>query len=346
MEITGRWFDGRQSRTVDARMRVHDGGPVEVVDAGGTRLWRGLVSDVIISTRLGNTPRYLDLPDGSRFETPDNAMVDQMVARHAPARHSVWLHRLESHLALVVTGFLVVVALGYLVVRFGAPAIAGWGAQYVPAKVVAITSEQTLQALDRALFEPSELQQERQASVMEHFAPVLAEYPELAPKVLFRDANGMPNAFALPDGTIVFTDAMVTMAEDPNELVAVLAHEIGHVYHRHAMRRMIQDSLLGFLAAILIGDASGISEIFLGLPVLLAELAYSREFEREADQFALAYMAQKRIPGYHFTRLMERIDRAHRCGDDQPECPPDEGKVSGYFSTHPPTRERVEAFGH
>ena len=126
---------------------------------------------------------------------------------------------------------------------------------------------------------------------MAHFHPLLTAHTDYPLQVMFRKGGALgPNAFALPDGTIVFTDEMVRLAEHDDELSAVLAHEIGHVVRRHGMRTIIQDSLLGFLILAITGDITGSSELFIGLPVLLTEMAYSREFEREADQYALAYM--------------------------------------------------------
>ena len=61
------------------------------------------------------------------------------------------------------------------------------------------------------------------------------------------------NAFALPDGTIVVTDALVHLAENDEELLAVLAHEIGHVVHHHALRSVMQNSAVALLLAFALG---------------------------------------------------------------------------------------------
>ncbi|MEB3735127.1 M48 family metalloprotease [Halopseudomonas pachastrellae] len=54
------------------------------------------------------------------------------------------------------------------------------------------------------------------------------QYPERTLKVHFRSAPALgANAFALPGGHLVFTDAMVELAQHDDELVAVLAHEAG-----------------------------------------------------------------------------------------------------------------------
>jgi Zn-dependent protease with chaperone function len=121
-------------------------------------------------------------------------------------------------------------------------------------------------------------------------------------------------------------------------LLSVLAHEIGHVVHRHGMRRVVQDSLLSFAILSLTGDASGVSELFLGLPAVLTELAYPRAFEREADRFALNYLESRSIPVHHFADILTRISRIDNSSEEQ-----NGKKWSNYLATHPPIRERVEA---
>jgi len=141
--------------------------------------------------------------------------------------------------------------------------------------------------LDRSIFKPSELDENTQGELLKHFQSVLEAHSEFKIEILFRKGGGIgPNAFALPSGTIVFTDEMIQISEHNDELLAVLTHEIGHIVHRHGMRSLFQDSILGFVLMSITGDVSGSSELFLGLPVMLTELAYSRSFEREADEYA------------------------------------------------------------
>jgi predicted Zn-dependent protease len=194
--------------------------------------------------------------------------------------------------------------------------------------------------MDRSLLRPTELDEATRARLVDHFQPVMEDHAGYELKIVFRKGGRLgPNAFALPDGTIIFTDEMVRLAEDDNELVGVLAHEIGHVVHRHAMRTIVQDSLLGFVLLAITGDVSGSSELFLGLPVLLTELAYSRQFEREADRYALNYLRSQGISTVHFARLLRRMDQKIAA----------KSKASGekwwsYLSTHPVTEERLKDF--
>jgi len=117
----------------------------------------------------------------------------------------------------------------------------------------------------------------------------------------------------LPDGTIVFTDELVKLAERPEELIAVMLHEIGHVAHRHGTQSVMQSSLLVVMAMAFVGDTSGIAEVFMGMPIVMMQSAYSRDFEREADRFALRYMHSNQIAGFHLADLLDRIELNIRC---------------------------------
>jgi predicted Zn-dependent protease len=128
---------------------------------------------------------------------------------------------------------------------------------------------------------------------------------------------------------------MVALAAADEELLAVLAHEAGHVAYRHGIQRVIQDSLLAFAVTAVTGDATGTSQLFLGLPVMLTEMAYSRDFEREADRYALDTLVAHGIPARHFAELMRRL-RPPAAGGDR--------RWSNYLSTHPDTSERLRQF--
>lgn len=103
------------------------------------------------------------------------------------------------------------------------------------------------------------------------------------------------------------------LAEQPEELIAVLLHEIGHVAHRHGTQSVMQSSLLVIMAMAFVGDTSGIAELFMGMPLVMIQSAYSRDFEREADRFALRYMHSNQIAGFHLADLLDRIELNIRC---------------------------------
>ena len=338
----GKWYDGRTSAAEDAVCIVYDNGAVRIerMSDGDLILTRSRF-DIEISPRLANTQRYLLFPQGEKFETDDNDAVDRIETRFTKPSWLKIVYRLESHWRYVLPALALLLFILWGGMSYGIPWAAKTIAYRLPPSMLSFAGSQTLDILDRSVFEPSELDTKTQKRILKHFQPVMEMHSDYMLEIVFRKGGRIgPNAFALPNGAIVFTDEMIQIAEHDDELLAVLTHEIGHIVHRHGMRRLIQDSILGFVLLAITGDVSGSSELFLGLPVLLTELAYSRKFEREADEYALTYMhASGGISPAHFAFLMRRIE-------NQKPTAPDiaSGKWINYLSTHPLTEERLKGF--
>jgi len=343
ISIHGTWYDGRTSSPVQAECRFYDNGEIRVIaQSRGEILASRSSFDILVSSRLADTPRHLSFPDGEKFETGDNHAVDQVLVRFKPSVWANFVHRMETRLPYVALALVLMAAFIWGGARYGVPVLAQVIAQRLPYSVCRAAGRQTLAVFDRSLMGPTGLDQTAQARIKDHFKAIVDDLPDIPLHIIFRKGRLLgPNAFALPDGTILFTDEMVETAEHDDELAAVLAHEIGHVVHRHGMRRVVQDSLLGFALLAVTGDASGSSELFLGIPVMLTELAYSREFEREADRYALQTLRAHNISPSHFVRLMRRIEKKSAKNSRTKG-----GRWSSYLSTHPAMNDRLDAFEH
>ncbi len=336
--VEGKWYDGKRSAKTKVILKVFDNGAIEVELADtGEILLRQNRLDARISDRLADTPRFLTFSDGSILETDNNSSIDQLLQKMKIGNWMQKIHLLESKKRYIVAASLLVLLIGAGMVKYGFPIAAKAIAERLPESVFKIADRQTLEALDRIIFEPSGLSIDTQNRIHNHLQSVINAHPTFHITLLFRKGGKLgPNAFALPGGTIVFTDELIQLAKHDDELLGVMTHEIGHLVHQHAMRRIVQDSLLSFAILSLTGDASGISELFLSLPVVVTEMAYSREFEREADNYALNYMQSHEIPLDRFADILLRIDKSSKNqGKD---------KWTGYLSTHPPTPARVKAF--
>jgi len=341
ISIKGKWFDSLTSAQVEAVCLFYDNGSVRVERLmDRTPLLELKESDINISPRLANTPRRLNFPSGEKFETEENDAVDRLMKRFKRRSWQAVVHRLETYKRYILIAFLLLLLFMWGSVKYGIPQAAKLIAKRLPPSVLNITGRQTLEFLDRSVFAPSELDEQTQGRLIRHFDAVVQNHPGYPLKILFRKGKRVgPNAFALPDGSIIFTDEMVRLAAHDDELLSVFSHEIGHIVHRHALRSIIQDSFLGFALLAITGDITGSSELFLGLPVILTELAYSREFEREADRYALSYLKSNGIPPMHFVRLMRRIEQKAREKSGMPA-----GKWMNYLSTHPMNDERLRPF--
>lgn len=340
-ELLGDFHSGRDSARQKARLRIDDNGQCRLyLEDGERRRDCGAFEGLTVAPRLGSTPRIIELPDGSGFETRDNDAVDALLRRHGRARVHRWLHRLESHLPLVILATVLVAAFVAAMATWGIPAAARVTAQALSPEINRKLGQGTLEILDRSTFSESELPPKRQQQLRELFAPYVAAYPDWQIRILFRNGGDVgANAMALPGGQILFTDQMVGLAEDDRELLAVLGHEIGHLEHRHLMRRALQNSMITVIIMFISGDVSQASNLIYALPTLLMELAYSRDFELEADDFAYEFLTRNGFSPVWFARIMRRLeDQAHGGGND--------GAASGsdFLSTHPPTLERIRRF--
>ena len=137
------------------------------------------------------------------------------------------------------------------------------------------------------------------------------------------------NAMAFPGGLIVFYAPLIRLTETPEELAAIMAHEIGHVVNRDPLRKLIRQIGLSATLAILGGESTAILE---DLIKDLLDLKYSRDQEREADDFALQTLAASGIDPAHFASIMQKLSSGKTNGND---------KVFNYLSTHPHLDERV-----
>lgn len=343
--VAGVFFSGSGSRRLPATLTLAEGAFTVQGDAG---VLAGPLpqAQVTVSSRLGRTPRFLRFPDGGCFETADNDAIDRLLTPLRPAHDLA--HRLESRLRYVALGLLVTVAVVWGGVRYGIPALAQTVAYALPPAVDRQIGDGALELLDAQLLGPSTLDAAEQARLQAVFAPLLAPVstPARPVTVVFRAGrHGLgANALALPSGTIVFTDQLVRLAVRDEELLAVLAHEIGHVEGRHALRQVLQASALGLVVTAVTGDVSSVSSLVTAIPVLLTQLGYSRSFEFEADRYAVRTLATQGIPAAHFGAMLSRLDRDPDCKPEA-DCAASESGWQDYLSTHPATEERLRALG-
>jgi Zn-dependent protease with chaperone function len=73
----------------------------------------------------------------------------------------------------------------------------------------------------------------------------------------------------LPGGYLVITDELIDLAKNNDEIVAVIAHELGHVKGRHALRQTLQGTVSGLIIIAITGDVSSIAS---GLPALMMNM--------------------------------------------------------------------------
>ena len=136
----------------------------------------------------------------------------------------------------------------------------------------------------------------------------------------------MINAFALPGGYIVVMRGLIEMAETPEQLAAVMAHELGHVAQRDPIVQALRAAGTAGLLSLVLGDATGGTVLAL-IGERLITAKNSRDVEARADDFALAQLAKAGVSPEALAEFFELLLQQMRDPDFD----------MGWISSHPPS---------
>lgn len=328
--IPGVFFDGKSSRAIH----------VSVWREGDSLRWRGTgnegvtpMSVVEPSARVIGVPFVLRLPDDAHIQIDHDLLpADWFPHSHRLERVVDWLERRWP--AALIGIAVVVVSLAGLF-EFGLPWAADRVAMHMPHVLEVAMGRQSLAVLEGRVLLPSQLPLERRQHLQEVFQHFVTAVPDLPPVQIRFYASPLvgANAFALPDGTVVFTDALARIVPDDPAFIAVIAHELGHEAHHHMLRQVLRSSGVAIVASMMMGDVTSIGGVTAGIPVFLIDSHYSRSFEEDADNFAFHALAQQGIDPIAFVHAMQALERAH------PELKNE--REAHYLSSHPLTAERI-----
>ena len=295
---------------------------------------------VQISERLGNTPRLLTFSDGGQCEVTDHAVLDQML--HAAGVRRSWVDGMQHSLGWALIASLAIVAVLIASYVYLLPWSASVIAKRVPDAVLQKMGNSTLDTLDKFMLQPSKLDAVRQQALVDAYAKLqpLAD-SNMSYHIVFRSSPRMgPNAFALPDGTIVMLDELVALTENDDEIVAVLAHERGHIEQRHAMRMVLQSSAVGLMMTWYMGD---VSTLLATVPAVILQASYSRDMERESDEYAERTLQLNSLSPCLLATALEKLEAAHLSRNEKLKTTKDDAQdvARDYLSSHPATPERI-----
>jgi beta-barrel assembly-enhancing protease len=159
-----------------------------------------------------------------------------------------------------------------------------------------------------------------------------SERPQLRWAFIVLDTDGV-NAFASPGGLIHITRGALGLISNEAELAGVLAHEIGHVAHKHTVNALRKNKAVQYGTNETLSDRSLLLDRLANKAYeMVLENAFDRGDELDADKQSVQ-LSQK--VGYAPASLAGFLARLDERNKDQPAA-------NGLFASHPETRERID----
>ncbi len=331
ISFKGTYYDGINSRARAVTV-IFNGSLLIVRSDDQTLEVSAPVESVAISPPLGRTARVMTFPGGGICETTDFASLLELEQRTGRNTGLRFVHHLESRWKPALVSVAILVLLGTIFTFYGIPYTAKVVANRISPGALERISSETLALLDKRFLGPSRLSAERKAALQDLLADTFRETDgATAYRLEFRKSPAVgPNAFALPSGTIIVLDELVEIAGTEKEIAGVLAHEISHVKHRHALRQVLQSTGILFMISLVTGDFTSTASITSSLPAVLVQSGYSRRFELEADRDAGLYLIAEGWGTRPYRDILAKMAKRK----------PEPSALS-FLSTHPDMAQRL-----
>jgi beta-barrel assembly-enhancing protease len=137
------------------------------------------------------------------------------------------------------------------------------------------------------------------------------------------------NAFCTPGGYIYFYSGLIKYLDNDAEFAGVMGHEMTHAAKRHSTQQMTKAYGLTLLLSVVLGENPNMITQMVGeLAAGMAELAFSREDEYEADEYSVKYLYATTYDARGVAGFFEKLGGA--------------GQPPEFLSTHPSPENRVE----
>ena len=159
-----------------------------------------------------------------------------------------------------------------------------------------------------------------------------SERPALQWTFIVLDTDGV-NAFASPGGLVHITRGALGLVRNEAELAGVLAHEIGHVAHKHTVNAIRKNRAVKMGASVGLKDRGPyLDQVANKAYEMVLENAFDRGDEMDADKASVEYTQKA---GYASGTLADFLTRLDDRNKDQPAR-------NGLFASHPETKERID----
>lgn len=320
-----RFYDGRTARAHEAEAAV-EGDSLRILADGREIVWP--VRDLEVEIEAGEArvssrrepDARLVLPAADWSALAGSRLDDR---RRARRRKEIWL----------VGGLTATAVAVVLFVTVGVPALSGPLARATPVSMerrMGANFEAQIGAVFPACEEPAA------QAVLDRLGRRVAAGADSAFDIRVRAVDApMVNAFALPGGAILVTGDLIRDAESPDELAAVIAHEVAHVEKRHVMQAVWRDLGVGMLLDLVVGGGTGAGQQAVLIGGQLTSLRHDRAAELEADARGQALLHQAGLSSRGMAPFFARLARSSGSGRFE--------EAAEFINTHPASSRRVRA---
>ncbi|HLC16056.1 MAG TPA: M48 family metalloprotease, partial [Thermodesulfovibrionia bacterium] len=145
------------------------------------------------------------------------------------------------------------------------------------------------------------------------------------------------NAFACPGGIIFVSAALVKAMDSEAELAGVLAHEVAHVGHKHALQSIKRSRFFEGVGKISTANMKGakgqqFKQMIGDLQSTLFDKGLDQSMEYEADLTAIETAYRTGYDPAGLIRVLAKLQQKEATAE----------KAGSWFSTHPPTDSRLQ----
>jgi Zn-dependent protease with chaperone function len=325
------YYDGKTSQPYDAQVSVL-GNFMTISYENGQVAWSIMQIDYSSFTGKGKTMlKYGEFPH-QYLEFPSDSPLFSILQNYLPKRREGFWAFANELAGAGVLGALITIAIFVSIAGsvyfLLLPKIAEYAASQIPIEAEVELGKQFYDSFVGGMEIDKERSKELQA-----FAKKMdfqTEYPLKFTVVKDKQVN----AFALPGGNIVVFDAILAKMKTPEELAALLSHEVTHVKERHSLKGLARGLAGSMVVSVLIGDMNAIGNLLVSQASNIYELGFTRDMEKEADLEGLEIMYHNNLDPKGMINLMERLhEEEKKYGVD---------KMPAYLNSHPLTKERID----
>ena len=334
MEISGKLYLSGQSKSLPAVLKGFDG--VCRLQSNSKEINLEVRRDeMVIQAPVGSLPYKILLAEEHLFEAENNQETKKFLEFCEKPNAESWLSYLEQKKTVILVGIIILAGLVITVPKYGLPWLGDQVAHWIPKSWLMMAGDETLEILDESFFSPSELALQDQDQFTEEFNRMASlVLKDQTARLVFRQSEEIgPNAFALPGGLVVLTDELVEIAEDQAGVIGVLAHELGHVQLKHPARRLVRSLMALALVSLIFDDAATFAEELAAISGSLISLAYTREFEEEADRAGKEILIGAGLSPIPLANLLQKLSDG---------CEENCSQLPEWLTTHPSVPSRIE----